>query len=230
MGEEEIEVTEDKIVGLNDSVDYLVAKRKIISTEFKKISKELEEYRKQKFGKEENTFFDDTSILREFDNRISKLPLNPVVIKNKIDQLHKELTDVRKSISERTKNSNSVPLEISAEMIKYATELNLGGDKKISSSYIFTSNLKELSGAVLHKTVFAFKLAYIAAVKKYLNIKLPIMLDSPSGKEVDRDNIQLMINVLKRDFSDHQIIVASIYNYSGFDNANVIEIKNRLIE
>lgn len=230
VGEEEIEVTEDKIVGLNDSVDYLVAKRKIISTEFKKISKELEEYRKQKFVKEENTFFDDTSILREFDNRISKLPLNPVVIKNKIDQLHKELTDVRKSISERTKNSNSVPLEISAEMIKYATELNLGGDKKISSSYIFTSNLKELSGAVLHKTVFAFKLAYIAAVKKYLNIKLPIMLDSPSGKEVDRDNIQLMINVLKRDFSDHQIIVASIYNYSGFDNANVIEIKNRLIE
>ena len=67
-------------------------------------------------------------------------------------------------------------------------------------------------------------------LKKYLNIKLPIMLDSPSGKEVDRDNIQLMINVLKRDFSDHQIIVASIYNYSGFDSANVIEIKNRLIE
>ncbi|WP_109736853.1 MULTISPECIES: hypothetical protein [unclassified Fibrobacter] len=61
-------------------------------------------------------------------------------------------------------------------------------------------------------------------------IQLPIMLDSPSGKEVDRDDIQLMINVLKRDFSDHQIIVASIYNYSGFDNANVIEIKNRLVE
>ena len=58
---------------------------------------------------------------------------------------------------------------------------------------------------------------------------LPIILDSPSGKEVDQANIQLMVNILKRDFSDNQIIIASIFKYD-FESLNVIEIQNRLIE
>ena len=55
------------------------------------------------------------------------------------------------------------------------------------------------------------------------------MLDSPSGKEVDPINIQLMVNILKRDFAENQIIIASIFEYD-FDEVELIEIKNRLIE
>jgi hypothetical protein len=58
---------------------------------------------------------------------------------------------------------------------------------------------------------------------------LPIILDSPSGKEVDQSNVKLMMDILKRDFADHQIVIASIFHYD-FDNVNVIEIKERLIE
>ena len=79
------------------------------------------------------------------------------------------------------------------------------------------------------KTVFAFRLAYIVEIEKHLGIKLPIILDSPSGKEVDQANIQLMVNILKRDFADNQIIIASIFQYD-FETVNVIEINNRLIE
>ena len=114
-------------------------------------------------------------------------------------------------------------------MVKYASELGVGISESIATSYLFTSNLKELSGAVLHKTVFAFRLAYIIEIEKFLNIKLPVILDSPSGKEVDQTNIQLMVNILKRDFSNNQIIIASIFQYD-FDSVNLIEIKNRLIE
>lgn len=38
-----------------------------------------------------------------------------------------------------------------------------------------------------------------------------------------------MMDILKRDFADHQIIIASIFEYD-FDPLNVIEIVNRLIE
>lgn len=82
---------------------------------------------------------------------------------------------------------------------------------------------------MLHKTVFAFRLAYITEIEKHLDIKLPIILDSPSGKEVDQANIQLMVNILKRDFDSNQIIIASIFEYD-FESLNVIEIRNRLIE
>lgn len=102
-------------------------------------------------------------------------------------------------------------------------------EKQFREVYLFTKNLKELSGAILHKTVFAFRLAFIIEIEKALGIKLPVILDSPSGKEVDTDNINLMINILKRDFSDHQIIIASIYEYN-LDSVNRIEIINKLIE
>ena len=65
-------------------------------------------------------------------------------------------------------------------------------------------------------------------LEKELNIKLPIILDSPSGKEVDNKNIQLMMDILKRDFSDHQIIIASIFDYD-FKNVNIIKIHDHLI-
>ena len=69
----------------------------------------------------------------------------------------------------------------------------------------------------------------ITEIEKHLGIRLPIILDSPSGKKVDQTNIQLMVNILKRDFSDNQIIIASIFQYD-FESLNVIEIQNRLIE
>ena len=59
-------------------------------------------------------------------------------------------------------------------------------------------------------------------------MKLPILLDSPTGKEVDQENIKLMMSILKRDFSENQLIIASIYEYD-FDNLNKVEIVGRLV-
>ena len=71
-------------------------------------------------------------------------------------------------------------------------------------------------------------MGYIKEVEKNLGIKLPVILDSPSGKEVDQKNIELMMNILRKDFKDNQIIIASIYEYN-FDKLEMIEIKDRLI-
>lgn len=62
-----------------------------------------------------------------------------------------------------------------------------------------------------------------------MNIKFPIILDSPSGKEIDKQNIEAMVEILKRDFANNQIIIASIYEYR-LPNINRISIVNRLIE
>ena len=144
-------------------------------------------------------------------------------------KLEKEIKSVRTEITNITKNNNKVVSALSQDVIKYAEELGLGNQETIPASYLFTSNLKELSGAVLHKTAFAFRLAYIIAIENALKIKLPIILDSPSGKEVDHANIKLMMDILKRDFADHQIIIASIFEYD-FEKVNSIEIRERLIE
>ena len=225
-----VPVTENNIVGLNDAIELLVAKRKITFARLVDVTSKIEKKQK-KFDKEyeQLKFFELVNQLEIFDKRISSIPLNRIIIKQEITNLEKEVKDIREEISRITKNNNTIGSYIFEIIIKYATELKIGDKNSISPTYLFTSNLKELSGAILHKTVFAFKVGYISAIKKKLNIKLPILLDSPTGKEVDQENIKLMMNILKRDFSDHQIIIASIFEYD-FNNVNTIEIKNRLIE
>ena len=72
------------------------------------------------------------------------------------------------------------------------------------------------------------KLAYIKMVETYAKCNLPIILDSPSGREIDETNISEMIKILNRDFSNHQIIIASIYKYD-IPDINTIELKDRLL-
>lgn len=223
-------VTENNIVGMNDAIDLLVTKRKIVSTEFAKISSQLDRLEKEKDKEyEQLEFYKSASQLEIFDKRIARMPINPLAIKQEIGKLEKEIKSVRTEITNITKNNNKVVSALSQDVIKYAEELGLGNQETIPASYLFTSNLKELSGAVLHKTAFAFRLAYIIAIENALKIKLPIILDSPSGKEVDHANIKLMMDILKRDFADHQIIIASIFEYD-FEKVNSIEIRERLIE
>lgn len=155
--------------------------------------------------------------------------MNQIVIKKEIEKIEKELKSVRDEIAKISRSDNAVVLSLYQTIVKYAKELGIGDAESITKKYLFTSNLKELTGAVLHKTVFAFKMAYIVELEKHLQIKLPIILDSPRGKEVDQENIDLMMNILKRDFSENQIIIASIYCYS-FPEIHEIELKENLID
>lgn len=223
-------VTADSIVGLSDTIDFLIAKRKIISADLRSAMHQLAAMQKeQSHESEQLTLFQSESMIDIFDRQISSVPINAIAIEKEIKRLEKSLKAVKQEITRQTRSDAGVTKALYDNMVKYATELGVGNSETIASSYLFTSNLKELSGAVLHKTVFAFRLAYIIEIEKYLGIKLPVILDSPSGKEVDQANIQLMVNILKRDFSDNQIIIASIFQYD-FETVKTIEIVNRLIE
>lgn len=175
------------------------------------------------------SFFDNVETISDiFDKRISSIPINEVAVKKGIAKLEKEIADINLKIRELTRSANSVISSIFNTTKKYLQELGID-ESHNTEKYLFTSNLKELSGAILHKTVFAFRLACLLEVEKHLNIKFPIILDSPSGKEIDKQNIEAMVEILKRDFANNQIIIASIYEYR-LPNINKISIVNRLIE
>ena len=217
-------------MGLSDTIDYLIAKRKMISSDLHAVMRQLSNVRREQVQETEQlAFYQSESLIEIFDKKIASVPINSKAVNKEIKRLEKALKDVRKEISNKTKSNTTVIMSLYDNVVKYASELGVGNSESIATSYLFTSNLKELSGAVLHKTVFAFRLAYIVEIEKFLGIKLPIILDSPSGKEVDQANIQLMVNILKRDFADNQIIIASIFHYD-FDAVNVIEIRKRLVE
>ena len=223
-------VTEDNIIGLNDTIDFLVAKRKLIASQYNQIQSEISELEKERRTEEQQlSFFDNVETISEiFDKRISSIPINEVAVKKGIAKLEKEIADINLKIRELTRSANTVISLIFNTTKKYLQELGID-ESHNTEKYLFTSNLKELSGAILHKTVFAFRLACLLEVEKHLNIKFPIILDSPSGKEIDKQNIEAMVEILKRDFANNQIIIASIYEYSLTD-VNKISIVDRLVE
>lgn len=227
---ETIAVTDENIVGLNDSIYYLIAKKKIIAADYNKISLEIKEIEKEQRVEEiQLSFFDDVETIAEiFDKRIATIPINALSVEKKIHSVEKEINDINCQIKDITRNATTTITNIFNNTRKYLNELDLDGDA-VTEKYLFTSNLKELSGAILHKTVFAFRLACLIEIERTLNIKLPIILDSPSGKEVDPENIKKMINILNRDFAENQIIIASIFEYD-LNNIHKIEIKDRLID
>ena len=223
-------VKENNIVALNDSVDLLVAKRKSVSVRYSGIEGQIQNLQKeQETENEQLAFFTSVNQADAFDSQLVKIPMDQFAIKAELIRLEKKLKTVRGIISRKTRNNRSVIDAMSRDYIHYATKLGLGNSDTISLDYLFTSNLKELSGAVLHKTAFAFRLAYINAIERKINIKLPIIMDSPSGKEVDKANIKLMMDILEKDYSENQIIIASIFHYD-LEGIETIEIKNRLID
>lgn len=225
-----IPVTAGNIIGFDDSIEYLITKHKLISSEIASVLKQISAREKKSESEDEQlSFWESESVAQAFDKRIASLQINAVAIDKEIGRLEKELRDVRQAITTSTKINNAVVTSLYQNVLKYAIELGIGNDATLAASYLFTSNLKELSGAILHKTVFAFRLAYIIEIERAIGVKLPIIMDSPSGKEVDQENIKLMMNILKRDFSDHQVIIASIFMYD-FDPLKIIEIVNRLLE
>lgn len=225
-----IAVTDSNIVGLNDAIDFLIAKRKIMASQYNQIAANLSELEKERIKEEKQlSFFDDVETIADiFDKKIANIPINEIAVKGVISNLEGEIRKIDSEIKRLTQTAKSVITSIFNNAKKYLIELGLDGES-ISQNYLFTSNLKELSGAILHKTVFAFRMSCLLEVEKQLNIRFPILLDSPSGKEIDHNNVETVINILNRDFSDNQIIVASIYEYN-LKNVNKISIVNRLVE
>lgn len=226
---QEVCVTRDMVVGATDSIDLLQAKKKMLISRFERVLKEIESLEFEiKEEEQQLTLFPTETLADVFDRKMNAIDINPVDVKRVIGDLEKQRTELNNQISQITNDSNDVTQSMIKTVQKYMGELGDSEAEQMTWKYLFTSNLKELSGAVLHKTVFSFRLAYIIELEKVLGIKLPILLDSPKGKEVDDSNISKMMRILQRDFPDNQIIIASIYHY--VQNEHVIEMKDQLLD
>ena len=75
---------------------------------------------------------------------------------------------------------------------------------------MYTDKLKYYSGTDFHKLVIAFKVALHKATENYLGTSLPFVLDSPSGRELNDENIRLTIDFIRKELNESQLFFASI--------------------
>ena len=225
----EIPVNAKTIKNYNDISELLRARLRITAAEISSIEGKIKRIDRVV---EDNqlSFVSSDSILKQFDKKISAFDIDHKTVQKIIATLEKRKHALTTERTIRTKQNNEHLISIYKNIEKYAKELCLEKYINLRTDFVFTHNLKELSGAILHKIVFAFKLGFIVEAEKYLGYKLPIVLDSPSGKEVDPSNIEKMFEILNRDFKDNQIIVASIHNYPNWLEPRIHTINERLID
>jgi hypothetical protein len=224
----EIPVNKSTLVGYGDTADLLIAKQDIISHQIVTIDRKIQKLRTQQ--DHEITLLNVKSDLEEFDSKIARIDVDAVTTKKIIYNLEKERKKLEDKVVASVKKDNPLVPELHDLISGYASQLGLN-ETYISSEndYIFTNDLKSLSGAILHKIVFAFKISYVKLIQKHTDLILPIILDSPSGREVSSKNIDEMMSILSKDFADHQIIIASIDNKYHLKNKRTIEIEGKLL-
>lgn len=223
---EEIPVTRETLVGFTDNNELLTARREMLAAELEDVNRKIASLEKQK-GKAEQLFKVQTAI-EAFDSDIKKISVDAIATQRIIEQLKRERQKLQELIRSMTKQDNGVVLELHNCISAYAQELDVSETYVApNKDYIFTNDLKSLSGTILHKIVLSFKLAYIKLIREKTGIILPIVLDSPTGREVEHSTVEKMLRIIQRDYSEHQLIVASIHDYDLKDK-KIIEFKNRL--
>lgn len=226
-----IPVNRDTIVNSTANYEYLKARRSVLVTDIEKLKREQAVF-KFKLSDYENKNMQISLFKAEtqdviIDKQLAALNIDQKIVEQLLDKSKEELKQVNSSIKNRIKYNNPYITKIYDYVLKYAKLLGVDDKMVYKEDYIFTSDLKSMSGAVLQKMVFAFKVAFLKVIEENINTKLFMVLDSPKGKELDADNTQLIENLIYEELQHNQIFIASIYN---FNCDKKIEIKERAIE
>ena len=231
QGDIVIPVNRSTLLNSTANYEYLRAHRSIIVTNIEKLKRERSSYQAKL-----NEYYvknSQISILSNEDKdtlinkQLANFNIDQKVVRQLLEETKKDLKHVTAEIKRTIKNQNTYISKIYKYVLEYATELHVDDKMAAKEDFIFTSDLKSLSGAVLQKMVFAFKVAFLKVIEESMNTKLFIVLDSPKGKELDDDNMKLIENLISTELCDNQIFFASIYD---LEHEKLIEIKNRAIE
>lgn len=99
---------------------------------------------------------------------------------------------------------------------------HLNGKSPIESDKIM------ISGTDKQKMVLAYRLTFLTVIDEKYGIGLPIIIDT-IDKETDEKNMNLIINFISNEFSEHQIFISTI-RMLGSDDYQIIELKDGLFD
>jgi len=216
-------VTRDNISNYLENDEYLKSaiRQKESEIEFlkKKYNNADEEIEKRR------RLVDVKTSIEKLEEQLMKIPIDQ-------DGIEKALAEAK---AQKKKNSDEIRRiimdgdsinSLDATIRKYARELGVACFTDEGDKFIVTNELKKYSGKVLFQITYIFKLAYISLIREKMGLTLPIIIDSPRSGEILKDAADKMLNIIRRDYGDHQLIVASVFNdFDSLKGCNAIELK-----
>ena len=204
---EVVPVTSATIIGFREADCLVHAKKEEIQFRLSAIENKIGRL-EARHAHAQDLFEVQTSIQR-FDADLVKLQIDRESVEGIVEKLKSEEKRLMDLLHRVLMHESPIVSNGTKSVLAYLEEFGL--DKKYGGD-IFTRDLKSLSGAILHRLVFAFRITYVKLVREQTGRKLPIIIDSPNGREVEKDLIRKMMSVLLRDFAGHQVIIATIFN------------------
>lgn len=204
---EVVTVTSDKLVGFNDNTRYIDARAAVIRADIAELDRQL-----SLLGPLEE---DDEALFKPdspdlFDRQVATLNLDGDAYSAQIESLKARKKKLKERLSAPVGERKGIYDEMNALARSYCSELGVGGYFEQDAKGILTSDLKSKSGSCYHLLVFAFRLTYAKIAEKSLGINLPLIIDSPHGRELSEENFRRCMDLLEKEFSNHQIIIASV--------------------
>lgn len=225
-----VDVTHDNIVNINPN-------QNLINILIEKKTRQLHSKQKEKrlLSKKLDEKMTLVSVESQMD-KIKGLVDNISISASQIENLkadYKTKISVNNKKIRKTLYTSDVTTIIFNRIKNYSMILGIEGSLEGDSDFIFTSNLKQYSGAKLHLLVFAFRMALLKEVQEKCNVTLPIILDSPMTGELDHENMSNIFDLLSQEFKDNQVIICSIYKLNEYENScidNVITLNGMLLD
>lgn len=223
---EEFILTRDKLGDFDRNQDILKIRLNNLKIEEEKIKSKLNKIIVK--INEKNVLFTTESLIEKLQQNIDSSGIDLI----QVDKILKQLINKRNSINKKIKGklsfNNQQLYDFYQTIVKYAEELKITQFiPDMTPQYVLTNKLKGLSGRVLAQLCYIFKLSYIKEIEKTFSIRLPIIIDSPRTNELSEESTNNMFDILKRDFSKHQIITASIYKNSII-NFEILDLSDGL--
>ena len=217
-----IEVSKNTLEDYNDNeeLNRLEIKRREI--QLQEIKKRIAKIKNEIAEDEEmlSQLFIPESLAELYDKRVVELPVETDVIKKTISQLNKEISVLNEKIKNESQKDNGWLIKLNQKILHYSQILKVNDYIDAENPCLFT-DIKSLSGAIYHKLVFSYRLSYNLVLSEQLGFNLPLFVDSPSGREMESSAVSEMVAILKHDFSDHQLFIASIHDFCESDGKKI---------
>lgn len=227
---EPILVNEHNLLNFTDNVNLISAQLASLQAELTDVKRKIARINDELSNHVSNLLdTDENEIIDATIATLGKINIDFKTLSARQDALKKEMNMLNNDINKKFDKNREIINETTSWINKFAEILGVDDIAKKNPRYLFTHDIKAISGTEYYKMVVCFKLAYIKVIENHCDMKLPIIWDSPAGREVNRINLDKVIEILNQYFEDNQVIFASINKYK-LKKVKYIEIKNKIFE
>lgn len=224
---EPVVIKRDNLVGWGDASAYHEAELGILSGDIAKIDAQIADVKAEMSGDE--SLFRVASSIEGVERQIAQLSIDGNAIESTLEELKVERKKVRNELKELLSSGNEVCDFLSNAVYGLASKLGVGDVYLKDTNGLLTNSVKEKSGTSRQLLVAAFRLGYARAIERFAGVRVPLIIDSPKNGEMSRESFELLESLLRDEFADWQVIIASIYS-AGFRPDKEILIERRLME